>query len=163
MWDAHSTSLQDEKKLLQPPNVRLHETPPLEEQAVNTPDIRNPGFIGAGTSPKHAVSSVRLLTSGPKVQAREFVVEVGQRIQWHSHSKITDWCFCLEGVVVFEAADPDSKTSRQQSLQPGEHCVIPAGITHRLRAGSTDSCRYLLVQAGDKYDFNEATDAWLPS
>jgi len=120
-------------------------------------------MIGADTSPKHAVSSIRLLASGPKVQAREFVVEVGQRIHWHSHSKITDWCFCLEGVVVFEAADSESKTCREQSLQPGEHCVIEAGLIHRLRAGSTGPGRYLLVQAGDKYDFNEATDAWLPS
>jgi mannose-6-phosphate isomerase-like protein (cupin superfamily) len=69
----------------------------------------------------------------------------------------------LEGVVVFEAADPCSKTCREQSLQPGEHCVIEAGIIHRLRAGLTGPCRYLLVQAGDQYDFNEATDAWLPS
>lgn len=130
---------------------------------MNTSETRNPGLIGADTSPEHAVASVRPLTSGPKVQAREFVVEVGQRIQWHSHSKITDWCFCLEGVVVFEAAHPDSKTCREQSLQPGEHCVIDAGIIHRLRAGSTGPCRYLLVQAGDTYDFNEATDAWLPS
>lgn len=130
---------------------------------MNTSETRNPGLIGADTSPKHAVTSVRLLTSGPKVQAREFVVDVGQRIQWHSHSKITDWCFCLEGVVVFEAADPDSKTCREQSLQPGEHCVIEVSIIHRLRAGSTGPCRYLLVQAGDKYDFNKATDAWLPS
>ena len=130
---------------------------------MNTSDTRKPGMIGADTSPEHAVSSVRLLASGSKVQAREFVVDVGQRIKWHSHSKITDWCFCLEGVVVFEAADPDSKACREQSLQPGEYCVIKAGVIHRLRAGSTGPSRYLLVQAGDKYDFNEATDAWLPS
>src|SRR4029450_7698457 len=120
-------------------------------------------MIGAETSPKHAVSSIRLLTSGPKVQAGEFVVEVGQWSRWHSHSKITDWCFCLEGVLVFAVADPDSKRCREQSLQPGEHCVIEASIVRRLRAGSTGPCRYLLVQAGDRYDFNEATDAWLPS
>ncbi|MBV8248377.1 MAG: cupin domain-containing protein [Comamonas sp.] len=113
-------------------------------------------------SPKHAVRSVRLLTSGPNVQAREFVVEVGQAVKWHSHSRIVDFCFCLEGVVVFEAANTEGRTCREQLLQPGEHCVIEAGIVHRLRAGSV-ACRYLLVQAGDKYDFNEASEAWLPS
>jgi len=130
---------------------------------MNTPETHVSELSGADTSPKHPVSSIRLLTSGPNVQAREFVVEVGQRIKWHSHSKITDWCFCLDGVVVFEAADVESRTCREQSLQPGEHCVIEAGIVHRLRAGSTAPCRYLLVQAGDKYDFNEASEAWLPS
>ena len=130
---------------------------------MSTPETRDSQLRGAYTSPKHEVSSVRLLTSGPKVQAREFVAEAGQRIKWHSHSKITDWCFCLEGVVVFEAADAENRTCREQSLQPGEHCVIEPGIVHRLRAGSTASCRYLLVQAGDQYDFNEASEAWLPS
>jgi quercetin dioxygenase-like cupin family protein len=130
---------------------------------MNAPETRDSELSGTHTSPKHAVNSVRLLTSGPKVQAREFVVEVGQRIKWHSHSKITDWCFCLEGVVVYEAADTECETCREQSLQPGEHCVIEAGIVHRLRAGSTAPCRYLLVQAGDEYDFNEASEAWLPS
>jgi len=91
------------------------------------------------------------------------VVEAGQTIKWHSHSTITDWCFCLEGVVSFEAADTGSRTCRERPLQPGEHCVIEAGIVHRLRAGSTARCRYLLVQAGDKYDFNEASEAWLPT
>ena len=136
---------------------------PPEQQTMTGSETPDPALVGADTSPKHAVTSVRLLTSGPKVQAREFVVEVGQRIRWHSHSGITDWCFGLEGVVVFETANPDSKTCRQQSLQPGEHCVIEAGTIHRLRAGSTGPCRYLLVQAGDKYDFNEATDTWLPA
>jgi quercetin dioxygenase-like cupin family protein len=130
---------------------------------MTSPETRDSEMSGAHTSPKHAVSSVQLLTRGPKVQAREFVVEAGQRIKWHSHSKITDWCFCLEGVVVFEAADRESATCREQSLQPGEHCVIEAGIVHRLRAGSTAPCRYLLVQAGDQYDFNEASEEWLPS
>ena len=130
---------------------------------MNSSEARASQLGGAQASPKHAVSSVRLLTSGPKVQAREFVVEAGQRIKWHSHSKITDWCFCLEGVVVFEAADTERETCREQSLQPGEHCVIEAGIVHRLRAGSTVPCRYLLIQAGDRYDFNEASEAWLPS
>jgi len=129
---------------------------------MNSPVTRASELSGAHTSPKHAVSSVRLLTSGPKVQAREFVVEVGQTVKWHSHSRITDFCFCLEGVVVFEAANTESRTCREQSLQPGEHCTIVAGIVHRLRAGSVP-CRYLLVQAGDKYDFNEASEAWLPS
>jgi quercetin dioxygenase-like cupin family protein len=130
---------------------------------MNTPETRGSEFSGAETSPQHVVSSVRLLTSGPKVQGREFWVGAGQRIKWHSHSKITDWCFCPEGVVVFEAADPERKTCREQSLRPGEHCVIGAGTVHRLRAGSAAACRYLLVQAGDQYDFNEASDAWLPS
>lgn len=129
---------------------------------MNTPEPCDSELNRVHTSPKHAVSSVRLLTSGPKVQAREFVVEAGQRIKWHSHSKITDWCFCLEGVVVFEAADTEREACREQLLRPGEHCVIEAGIVHRLRAGSTVPCRYLLVQAGDKYDFNEASNDWLP-
>jgi quercetin dioxygenase-like cupin family protein len=130
---------------------------------MNTLETHVSELSDADTSPKHQVSSIRLLTSGPKVQAREFVVEAGQRIKWHSHSTITDWCFCLEGVVVFEAAEAESRTCREQSLQPGEHCPIEPGIVHRLRAGSAAPGRYLLVQAGDKYDFNEASEAWLPA
>jgi len=40
------------------------------------------------------------INAQPKVQVREFVVEAGQWIEWHYHSKITDWCFCLEGLVL---------------------------------------------------------------
>jgi quercetin dioxygenase-like cupin family protein len=118
---------------------------------------------GASGSPAHAVNAVRLLASGPKVQAREFLVEPGQQVRWHSHTQLTDWCFCLEGVVIFEAADLERKVHQQVLLQEGEHCVIEPGIIHRLRNGSSALCRYLLVQSGEKYDFNQATHDWLPA
>ncbi|MGJ7546217.1 cupin domain-containing protein [Variovorax sp. LT1R16] len=118
---------------------------------------------GGNASPKHEVSGIQLLASGPRVQAREFNVAPGQHVRWHTHTHLTDWCFCLEGEVSFEVADVGRKTTSVQILREGEHCVIPMGVVHRLRNAGAIPCRYLLVQSGAHYDFLEASGDWLPS
>ena len=87
---------------------------------------------------------------------REFTVASGEEVPWHYHSEVTDWCYCLEGVVAAQIRERGGVGEMTQlRLAPGQSCRIGAGNVHRLASGGGTVCRYLLVQAGGKYDFNK--------
>ena len=116
------------------------------------------------TAPRpYQVQRVDLVVAGPGFQVREFTVAPGEEVPWHYHTAVTDWCYCLEGVVAAQTrdgADPAAVTTAR--LAPGQSCRIPAGTVHRLTSGGESLCRYLLVQAGSPYDFNAVPDAQRP-
>lgn len=108
----------------------------------------------------YSVERVAVVTEGPDVQVREFTVAPGEEVPWHYHTKVTDWCYCLEGVVSAEtrmASARDQVTALR--LVPGQSCRIEPGIEHRLTNGGDVVCRYLLVQGGGHYDFNKIETA----
>lgn len=105
----------------------------------------------------YQVEKISLIAAGPDVQVREFNVAPGEVIPWHYHTALTDWCYCLEGVVAAEIQEADGSLKRLM-LKPGESCRIEPGQVHRLMNGGEGPCRYLLVQAGGKYDFNKVTE-----
>lgn len=109
-----------------------------------------------GTVP-YRVSAVREIVRGAGFRVREFTVAPGEEVPWHSHTRMTDWCYCLEGVVLAQTRgrEPGAPVTTIR-LAPGESCRIEAGIVHRLANGGNSVCRYLLVQAGGEYDFNPA-------
>jgi quercetin dioxygenase-like cupin family protein len=106
--------------------------------------------------PAYQVQSITTVVAGSGFQVREFSVAPGEEVPWHYHTEVTDWCYCLEGVV---AAQTRGRTATGKTtlrrLQPGQSCRIEAGTVHRLTSGGDSVCRYLLVQAGGKYDFNK--------
>jgi quercetin dioxygenase-like cupin family protein len=102
------------------------------------------------------VSKVTLVVAGADFQVREFTVAPGEEVPWHYHTEVTDWCYCLAGVVVAETRGAEGKDAVSTlRLAPGESCRIGAGTAHRLSNGGDTVCRYLLVQAGGKYDFHK--------
>lgn len=108
----------------------------------------------------YEVQKISLVVEGAGFQVREFTVAPGEEVPWHYHTEVTDWCYCLEGVVAAQTRDR-SATGKVTTLRltPGQSCRIGAGMTHRLASGSDTLCRYLLVQAGGKYDFNKVEAA----
>jgi quercetin dioxygenase-like cupin family protein len=103
----------------------------------------------------YTVQQVKLVVKGADVQVREFSVAPDENIPWHYHTAVTDWCYCLEGVVSAETQNAENAAISVQLLKTGESCRIDAGVVHRLANGGEGMCRYLLVQAGGQYDFNK--------
>jgi quercetin dioxygenase-like cupin family protein len=111
---------------------------------------------GEGTQRPYQVQHISLVVAGPGFQVREFTVAPGEEVPWHYHTEVTDWCYCLEGVVTAQTRDrtrPDAVTTIR--LTPGQSCRIEPGMAHRLANGEDAPCRYLLVQAGGQHDFNK--------
>ena len=110
--------------------------------------------------PAYEVQKIMTVVAGAGYQVREFTVAPGEAVPWHYHTEVTDWCYCLEGVVAAETrsrAAPETVTALR--LAPGQSCCIEAGKVHRLANGGGAVCRYLLVQAGGQYDFNKVDAA----
>ena len=106
--------------------------------------------------PNYSVEKITTIVAGNGFQVREFTVAPGEEVPWHYHSEVTDWCYCLEGVVAAQIRERDGAGKiTQLRLGPGQSCRIEAGKVHRLASGGDTVCRYLLVQAGGKYDFNK--------
>lgn len=102
----------------------------------------------------YEVQKVAVIVKGADVQVRELTVAPGEEVPWHFHTKVTDWCYCLEGVIKAETRQPRTEASALRLL-PGQSCRIDPGTEHRLTNGGDTVCRYLLVQGGGQYDFNK--------
>lgn len=103
----------------------------------------------------YSVQNINVVVASDDVQVREFTVAPGEEIPWHYHTRVTDWCYCLEGVVRAETRQTESAAISVQELGPGQSCRIDPGIIHRLTNGGDGTCRYLLVQGGGRYDFHK--------
>ena len=107
----------------------------------------------------YEVQKVSVIVKGADVQVRELTVAPGEEVPWHFHTKVTDWCYCLEGVMKAETRERSAPgVSSAQRLLPGQSCRIDPGTEHRITNGGDMVCRYLLVQGG-QYDFNEVETA----
>jgi len=102
----------------------------------------------------YEVQKVSVIVKAADVQVRELTVAPGEEVPWHSHTQVTDWCYCLEGVVSAETRHPsDHGRVSARRLFPGQSCRIDPGTEHRITNSGDKACRYLLVQHG-QYDFN---------
>ena len=73
----------------------------------------------------------------------------GGEVPWHSHTKIDDDFFCMEGPMQVETRRPDGT----QILQPGKIFKVPAGRPHRVSGLNGGPCRFMIMQGVGKYDF----------
>lgn len=73
----------------------------------------------------------------------------GEEVPWHSHTKIDDDFFCMEGPMQVETRQPDG----MQILQLGETFKVPAGRPHRVSGLNGCPCRFMIMQGVGKYDF----------
>lgn len=106
----------------------------------------------------YEVQNITVVASGPDFQVREFDVAPDEEVPKHYHTAMTDWCYCLEGTVAAEIDEPGSTAPRRLMLNVGESCRIEPGVAHRLSNRGSGRCRYLLVQAGGKYDFTKVSE-----
>jgi mannose-6-phosphate isomerase-like protein (cupin superfamily) len=89
----------------------------------------------------------KLIDSGGK-RVVEFLLPPETDAPWHIHSSVVEYCYCLSGQLDFEREGSEPIT-----LNPGEHCEVPFGVTHRVVNRNRRDCRFLIVQNGDYYDF----------
>ena len=65
-----------------------------------------------------------------------------EEVPWHSHTKIDDDFFCMEGPMQVETRQPDGETFK-----------VPAGRPHRVSGLNGCPCRFMIMQGVGKYDF----------
>ena len=88
------------------------------------------------------------LISTVDTRVAEFSLEANQVGQWHYHSAVAEYCYCLDGMVVIEQQGKQSLT-----LKPGEKVEIALGEVHRVCNPLAQQCRYLVIQGVGTYDF----------
>ncbi len=89
-----------------------------------------------------------LLVDTEDVRVAEFSLPPGQAGQRHYHSNVSEYCYCLEGLLTLTLEGSPCKT-----LSQGERQLIPAGVPHRVANTGEVSCRYLVVQGVGVFDF----------
>ena len=100
----------------------------------------------------YQVRSIRVVARGADVLVREYTLDPGEAIPWHSHSAVSDYYYGLAGVVVIETRDPPAR----HEVGPGGFATVTTATIHHVSNQSTDPCRFLLVQGVGKYDFVKA-------
>ena len=93
-----------------------------------------------------------IVAQTPDLRVVEYVLQPGDSLAWHHHTEVADRFYCLEGAIEVELRDP-AETRR---LGPGDTFAIPPGVVHRSGNAAPGISRYLLVQAGGRYDFVKA-------
>ncbi len=94
------------------------------------------------------------LISTVDTRVAECLLETKQSGQWHYHSEVVEYCYCLDGVVVIEQAGKQSHV-----LKPGENVKIAVGDVHRVCNVGAQPCRYLVVQGVGAYDFLQVDES----
>lgn len=99
--------------------------------------------------PAYEIADKQSIVMTPDVRATVMTLDPGQEIPWHSHTKVTDTSFCLEGRIEITFKGPDEA----MMLPPGQWVSIPPGRLHRVRCLGPNQGRVLLVQGVGAYDF----------
>jgi len=89
-----------------------------------------------------------LLVDTADVRVAEFLLSPGQAGDCHYHSNVSEYCYCLEGVLSVTLESGPCKT-----LSQGERQLIPAGVPHQVANTGETSCRYLVVRGVGAFDF----------
>ncbi|MEE9411510.1 MAG: cupin domain-containing protein [Methylococcales bacterium] len=82
------------------------------------------------------------------MRVAEFLLKAKHSGQWHYHSEIVEYCYCLDGLIVIEQEGKQSIV-----LKPGEKVEIAVGNVHRVCNVGAQLSRYLVIQGVGAYDF----------
>lgn len=98
------------------------------------------------------VKNIETIVEGTDVRARLYTLGPGDVIAWHYHSAVTDWYFCLAGILRVETRAPRA----DEEVLPGGRYAIPPNTAHRISNGAAgEDCQFLLLQGVGRYDFNK--------
>lgn len=97
----------------------------------------------------YRVRSIRVVAKGVDVQVREYTLDPGEVIPWHRHSEVSDYYYGLEGVVVIETRDPQTR----HEVGTGQVATVMPPTVHHVSNSGPKTCRFLLIQGVGKYDF----------
>jgi mannose-6-phosphate isomerase-like protein (cupin superfamily) len=105
--------------------------------------------------PGYVIKGLETVAKGSDLQARLYTLAPGEVIPWHFHTHVTDWYFCLAGLLRIETRSPHG----DERLTVGQHRAVPSTTGHRIsNAGENHDCRFLLLQGVGTYDFNKLPD-----
>jgi len=97
----------------------------------------------------YEVSQRRTVAEVPGLRVRELTLAPDQCVPWHSHTRISDTFFCMEGPMVVRTRAPDT----EQVLRPGETTAVGPGVVHRVSGLDDGRCRFMIVQGVGTYDY----------
>jgi quercetin dioxygenase-like cupin family protein len=100
----------------------------------------------------YKVRAIHVVAKGSDVLVREYTLDPGEVIPWHSHTEVSDYYYGLEGVVVVETRDPAAR----HELAAGKVATVTPPTVHQVSNPGRQPCRFLLVQGVGKYDFVKA-------
>ena len=100
----------------------------------------------------YKVRDIHVVAKGADVLVRQYTLDPGEAIPWHSHSEVSDYYFGLEGVVLIETRNP----SARHEVGPGRTATVTPPTVHHVSNPGRQPCRFLLVQGVGKYDFVKA-------
>jgi hypothetical protein len=60
----------------------------------------------AMTGPSYTVKNIEAIAEGSDMRARLYTLAPGDVIPWHYHTAVTDWYFCLVGILRIETRAP---------------------------------------------------------
>jgi quercetin dioxygenase-like cupin family protein len=108
----------------------------------------------AMTGPSYTVKNIEAIAEGSDMRARLYTLAPGDVIPWHYHTAVSDWYFCLVGILRVETRAPRG----DERLAAGAHYQIPPKTAHRISNGGDEDCQFLLLQGVGAYDFNKVQD-----
>ncbi|MEE9423380.1 MAG: cupin domain-containing protein [Methylococcales bacterium] len=94
------------------------------------------------------MQKIEELISTAETRVAEFSLAANQAGEWHYHSAVVEYCYCLDGVIAVEQQGKQSL-----ALKPGEKVEIVVGNVHRVCNVEAQPCRYLIIQGVGTYDF----------
>lgn len=100
----------------------------------------------------YRVRDIHVVAKGSDVLVREYTLDPGEAIPWHSHSNVSDYYYGLEGMVLVETRDPAAR----HELGAGQFAQVRPPTVHHVANGGRGPCRFLLIQGVGKYDFVKA-------
>jgi mannose-6-phosphate isomerase-like protein (cupin superfamily) len=102
----------------------------------------------------HRISSRKIVAKGADLYVKELTLGVGEEVPLHTHSKVFDIFYCLEGTFTIELHDPRTKERLPDlKLKVGDSAKVDVGIAHRPYNTGSSPCRFLTVQGFGEYDY----------
>ena len=96
-----------------------------------------------------------VVAQAPRLRVSEYTLEPGDVFPLHCHTNVREVFYCLEGELAMALRDP----VEELRLLPGQFVTVEPGRVHASGCGGEAQCRFLIVQAGEAYDFNPFEEA----
>ncbi len=84
----------------------------------------------------------------PNLRVVEWTLGEGESLPWHRHTQVDNIFYCLQGLIGIDTR----QSGQDQAICPGERCVVPAKIIHRVRNIGNGIGRFLLIEGIGYYD-----------
>jgi quercetin dioxygenase-like cupin family protein len=99
------------------------------------------------SDPFHALKQ-EVLMEGSDYHIVEVTLATADLVPEHRHTYAEEICYCLEGQleVLIDGTSVGIITTGQRKR-------IPAGRAHRIAIAGGETCRYLAIHGGGKFDF----------